>query len=317
MTGDLLPSATTGRIAAGYLPIVAQTLTASQPIGPVAFDCVLWSFVREGSADVFSDFGRRHVRQGDAVLLCPNTLWRSEPEESITTTTIWIDGDLLIDQEFWRHAHELVDRLHMQEFLSKRYLDTAQVLHLGTDLMSHIVPSLDELVALSSSGQTYRRFYRVLSVLLAILDKTAPLLSANGYQVSVGRAAPATPTLPRHRLFHPLRDEARLASQLLRESMSERWTMARLSEVVHLSESQLRRVFVASFGKTPLAYLTMLRVSEFARLLRTTSSPIGDVAREIGWLDQSYAARVFRRSTGLTPRAYRAMCRDGNRSSTD
>lgn len=85
--------------------------------------------------------------------------------------------------------------------------------------------------------------------------------------------------------------------------------MATLAEQVHLSGSQLSRVFVASFGKTPLAYLTMLRAEELARLLRTTNMPIGVAAQQVGWSDPSYAARVFRNCVGMTPRAYRAMCR--------
>lgn len=300
-------------VSSRYWPILARTATVNRPVGPVAFDCVQMSFVRAGSASVFSEFGRRRVREGDAVLLCPNTLWGSEPDDWITVTTVYIDNDFLVDQVFWKHAPELTDRLQTQELLAERYVDTAQVIRLGSERAGKVTPCLDELVALSVGGRNRQRFYRVLSLLFAVLDVAAPFVSISDDQASYARPVPLRPTLPRHRLFHPLRDEALQVRQLLHESISEKWTLAALAEQAHLSESQLSRVFVASFGKTPLAYLTMLRVEEFARLLRATNMPIGVAVQQIGWSDPSYAARVFRSCVGMTPRAYRAMCRSRER----
>ncbi len=45
------------------------------------------------------------------------------------------------------------------------------------------------------------------------------------------------------------------------------WTLDMLAGAVHLSSKQLGRVFSGTFGKTPLAYLTMLRVEEMSALL--------------------------------------------------
>lgn len=295
-----------------YWPILARTATINRPVGPVAFDCVQLSFVRAGSASVFSEFGRRRAREGDAVLLAPNTLWGSEPDDWATVTTVYVDNDFLVDQVFWKHAPELTDRLHTQELLAERYVDAVQVLRLGRHRLGKATPALDGLVAISAEGRTQERFYRVLSLFFSVLDLVTPFISISDDEAAHARPVPLRPTLPRHRLFHPLRDEALRARELLREGLSEKWTLATLSERVHLSESQLGRVFVASFGKTPLAYLTMLRVEEMACLLRTTSAPIGSAAQQVGWSDPSYAARVFKSCVGITPRAYRTMCRERN-----
>ncbi|WP_269779067.1 helix-turn-helix domain-containing protein [Propioniciclava soli] len=64
-----------------------------------------------------------------------------------------------------------------------------------------------------------------------------------------------------------------------------------------------------AFGKSPIAYLTMLRTERMAGLLRATDTPIAVIAREVGWGDPDFAARQFRRSVGVTPREYRAMIR--------
>ena len=85
--------------------------------------------------------------------------------------------------------------------------------------------------------------------------------------------------------------------------------MDALAEAVHLSLSQAGRVFVDAYGESPIAYLTMQRAEQMARLLRTSDTPIAVIAREVGWGDPDFAARQFRRSVGLTPSRYRVMSR--------
>ncbi len=78
-----------------------------------------------------------------------------------------------------------------------------------------------------------------------------------------------------------------------------------LADAVHLSESQLSRVFAAAYGKTSMTYLTMLRVEELARLLRETDLLVDDAVGQVGWRNVSHAIRVFRAYIGMTPGVYR------------
>lgn len=288
-------------------PILARTRTVHRPFGPIACDHITLIFVRAGSAVLFSEFGERRVVVGDVVLLGQNTLCGSEPDDWLTATTVHLDRDYLVDQVFWQNAATLHDRDEAHEFLNTGFSEPAQILPLGEDRAGYLLPWLDELVALTIDGPDPERFYRMQSLLFAVLDVVTPFIS-----IGVARQSPAgrqsvRPVASRHRRLAPMRPEARLAAELLRSSSSERWTLLGLADEVHLSPAQLSRVFVDAYGKTPLAYLTMLRVEAFARLLRTTHYPIGVAAREVGWADASYAARVFRQCLGMTPRAYRAM----------
>ncbi len=95
--------------SARFQPIVARTRTVQSPVGPVAYDCVKLIVVRSGSAILFSEFGQKPARAGDVVLLGANTLCGSEPEGSITVTTIYLDTDYVIDQVFWQHAGLMQD----------------------------------------------------------------------------------------------------------------------------------------------------------------------------------------------------------------
>ena len=72
---------------AGFSPVVARTRSHHVPVDPVAFDCVKLIVVRTGSALLFSEFGTRHVKVGDVVLLAAQTLCGAEPEGSVTTTS--------------------------------------------------------------------------------------------------------------------------------------------------------------------------------------------------------------------------------------
>lgn len=79
--------------------------------------------------------------------------------------------------------------------------------------------------------------------------------------------------------------------------------------MVHLSTKQLTRVFSSAFGKTPRAYLTMLRVEEMARILRETNTSVAEAGRKVGWNSRSRATEAFRECTGRTPQNYPATGR--------
>lgn len=291
----------------GYQPIIARSKTIHAPIAPVAYDCVQLTFVRHGSAILLSEFGQKPVCVGDVVLLGANTLCGSEPEGHITVTTICADTDYVLDQVFWQHVGLLRDRLEAQDFAATVYSEPAQILRLGDDRARSLMPWLDELVALSIEDRPVENFHRMQALWFSITHVIAPYINASTVRTSPTQRARACPTQPRHRRFAPLRAEARRAAELLRTDPERRWSVDDLAAEVHLSRSQLFRVFTEAYGKSPIAYLTMLRTERMAGLLRTTDAPITLIAREVGWSDPDFAARQFRRSVGITPGKYRAV----------
>ncbi|WP_237462786.1 helix-turn-helix domain-containing protein [Leucobacter chromiireducens] len=290
-----------------YSPLTARTQSLYAPIDPVAFDCVTFIVVRAGGARLFSEFGCRHVNVGDVVVLSANTLCGAEPEGGITTTTLYLDREYLIDQVFWQYAAQFNTRHDANAFLETNYAEPAQVVRLGEARAGLLMPWLDELTALSLDGVSPERFYRAQALLFSILDIVVPMLAMTGERISSTQRSTSLPVLPRHRRFRPLRTEAREVADMLRNQMSTRWTISEIAASVHLSTSQLRRIFVEAFGKSPIAYLTMLRVEKMIELLRTTDFPIASIASEVGWGDSDFAARQFRRSVGVSPSEYRLI----------
>lgn len=290
-------------------PVVARTRTIHVAVTPIAYDCVKLIFVRHGSAILLSEFGERPVKFGDVVALGANTLCGSEPEGHITVTTIYLDRDYVVDQVFWQHAAFLVDRLDARDFAEDLYSEPAQILRLGEDRAGMLMPWLDEVVALSLDGPSPDRFYKLQSLLFAVLDVITPYVKTTPVRRSPTQRRSPRSGPPSLRQFAPLRAEARQAVNLLRDAPGQPWTLSDLAETVHLSPSQLGRVFVDAYGKTPIAYLTTLRAEHLARLLRETDLPIAEAMREVGWPSRGHAARMFRQAVGVTPTRYRQLSR--------
>lgn len=299
-----------GSGAAEFGPIRALAMTMHRPVAPAAFDWIRLIFVRDGSAILLSEFGEKPVRIGDAVLLAANVLCGIEPEDHVTVTVVYADTDYVIDQVFWQYVGFLHDRLDAQDFAATIYTEPAQILRLGEQRAGMTMPWLDELVALSIQDQPVANFHRMQALWFSIAHVVAPFINTSPVRTSPTQRATSWPTSPRHRRFAPLRREARKAAELLRADPERRWSVTDLANEVHLSKSQVGRVFVEAYGKSPIAYLTMLRTERMAGLLRTTDTPIAVIAHEVGWGDPDFAARQFRRSVGMTPSRYRAMSRD-------
>lgn len=182
---------------------------------------------------------------------------------------------------FWQHAGILKDRPDTQDFAATVYSEPAQLLRLGEDRAGILMPWLDEMVALSLEGRPVATFYRMQALWFSVAHVIAPFIKTSPIRTSSTQRATTWPTSPRIRQFSPLRAEARRAADLLRTEPERRWSVTELADEVHLSKSQIGRLFVEAFGKSPMAYLTMLRTERMAALLRTTDTPITRIAREI------------------------------------
>lgn len=276
-----------------------------RPVGPLAYDCVKVIIVRDGSAILFSEFGQKPVRPGDVILLGPNVLCGSEPEGHITVTTIYADTDYVIDQAFWQYAAILHDRLDTPGFVRETFAEPAQIIRLGEDHAGLLMPWLDELVALSLNEGS--RFLRMQALWFSVIDRIAPHINVTDHRVSPSQRSHTRPAHPRVRRFAPVRSEVTIVCEALETAIAEPWTLEHLASMVHLSTKQLSRIFTRSYGKTPRALLTMLRVEEMARLLRETDLTVEQAGRQVGWHSRNRASDAFKQATGVRPSRYRTL----------
>lgn len=247
---------------ATFSPLLARTQIALTPVEPIAFDCLKFIIVRSGRARLFSEFGAHFVGIGDVIILAANTLCGAEPEGSITTTALYLDRDYVVDQVFWQYAFRFHERLDASRFLDTHYVEPTQVLRIGKHRTGLMMPLLDELVALSVEGVHPDRFYRAQSLVSALFDVLLPFIVVAEERTAGARRNSAAPSVPRHRLFRPVRPEILDAAHILRTELDRQWTVTELAARAHLSVSQLRRVFIEAFGKSPISYLMMLRAEK-------------------------------------------------------
>jgi transcriptional regulator GlxA family with amidase domain len=74
---------------------------------------------------------------------------------------------------------------------------------------------------------------------------------------------------------------------------------------MHLSDRQLSRVFRAELGVSPAEHVETVRLEAACRLLETTTVPLDQVARRVGWGAVETMHRVFRRRLQTTPGDHR------------
>lgn len=86
---------------------------------------------------------------------------------------------------------------------------------------------------------------------------------------------------------------------------SEKLTLDHIAEAAAISKRECLRCFQACIQKSPIEYLTDYRLQAAENLLRTTGTPITDIALQTGFTDSAYFAKIFREKRGFSPTQYR------------
>lgn len=99
----------------------------------------------------------------------------------------------------------------------------------------------------------------------------------------------------------------RLAPLLSRvmDSPLTNWTVRRLADEAHLSESHFNKCFREAFGQCPQQYLLDMRMIAAADLLRSSTRSIKEVAEAAGYASVHSFTRAFKRVIGQPPAAFR------------
>lgn len=74
---------------------------------------------------------------------------------------------------------------------------------------------------------------------------------------------------------------------------------------LNVDRATLSTRFKRHTGQSILEYITMIRINNAKRLLRTTSMPVLEISNLSGFGDPAYFTRLFRKKTGCTPVQYR------------
>jgi AraC family L-rhamnose operon transcriptional activator RhaR/AraC family L-rhamnose operon regulatory protein RhaS len=93
------------------------------------------------------------------------------------------------------------------------------------------------------------------------------------------------------------------------EHYAETISVPQLAARMFLSPSRFAEIFKSETGVPPGEYLRRLRLDRAQVLLRTSTVPASDVARECGFSDAAQFSRAFKNVYGVSPSEYRASHR--------
>ena len=93
--------------------------------------------------------------------------------------------------------------------------------------------------------------------------------------------------------------------EALNGSVYEKADLDVISERLHISKSNIIRIFKKSYGVTPYEYLVSLKIATAKILLKDTQMTIKEIAEKLCFSDEHYFSNVFLRRTGSRPREYR------------
>lgn len=104
---------------------------------------------------------------------------------------------------------------------------------------------------------------------------------------------------------HPHEPSSEPMADYLTERYNQPLTTKDMAAAFHLSESQLRRRFIAQYDVPPMVYRNRLRCRIGRELLMHTDRTIADIAEHLGFSAPSDFYRLFRKYYGISPRQVR------------
>ena len=268
---------------------------------------IVYKFVRAGTARFASPAGDLVLAAGDVLAIDAGVSYQIAPDPGYLVTRVGFDRRYIIDQLYWLYTGLLPDRAAAKRMLDAIYrppihetrLDQP-VLHRVSDILDRLDEALGQPVNLEHHAQAMSLSWTLITE-LGNLHATPPadpgITPTRALDLGARRLGP--------------RPEAREAAELLTAEPGTRWTTMGLAARVHLSPSQLRRVFTGTYGMPPVTYLARARAHRMAALLAEHPDlAISEAAQLAGWRSRTHATAAFTRHLGVTPTQYRARRRD-------
>lgn len=127
-------------------------------------------------------------------------------------------------------------------------------------------------------------------------------------QLSASLCSLALADLPAPALAEPITDSRLLrAVDFIRANLTGSLYARDIAMAAGMGRKSLERLFVKSFGETPLQYRQRLRVGQACLSLHFTQKPLEVIAEELGFSDRFHLTRVFTRIRKISPGRYRRL----------
>lgn len=99
----------------------------------------------------------------------------------------------------------------------------------------------------------------------------------------------------------------RICLEYMHTHYADNITLAQLAQLVHLHPNYLCALFKKFTGITIFEQLSRFRINRASRFLRSTNSPVNQIAEKCGFQSASFFCRKFVEYYGMSPTAYRKI----------
>ncbi|ULL18170.1 helix-turn-helix domain-containing protein [Paenibacillus sp. H1-7] len=96
----------------------------------------------------------------------------------------------------------------------------------------------------------------------------------------------------------------RVTIEYMQRHYRENIRMSELAELGQFHPSYYSQVFKQTMQKTPMAYLTDLRINKAKEMLLVTDKSISDIAAHVGYGDEFYFSKRFKATSGYSPTVF-------------
>lgn len=236
-------------------------------------------FVRRGHGVVLADGGRSQYRPPAIVLVPAGTVHGFEFEPGTHGYVISVSVELLGDLA---QREPAVAALFAQPAVMEAHADDLHATDLGRSvrMLAREFARPDARDGLTLHGW--------LEVLLGNLLRVIRL--------------PPNPADP---LVGQRRQLMTRFSELLEQRFRDHQTVSDFARALHVSESRLRSVCLASTGQSPIQLIHARILLEAKRQLHYSDHAVREIGYALGFQDPAYFTRFFSRLTGESPRAFR------------
>ncbi len=137
---------------------------------------------------------------------------------------------------------------------------------------------------------------RIISVLCLLMSEL---------RCAFGGGNPAPKTTTRSCFEPDTLQRIQKAVAYITSHYTEKIKIRELAKLSGLSVTHFRRLFEKALGKSPVQYLTQVRVTMASAELKNSRKPISTISYESGFTTLSSFNRHFKRQTGMSPREWR------------
>lgn len=92
---------------------------------------------------------------------------------------------------------------------------------------------------------------------------------------------------------------------MLDGSLYKKFDLSRASEILHMSKSNVIRIFKKRYGVTPYEYLLTSKIEAAKVMLISTNMSIKDISDKLCITDEHYFSTLFQKRVGMRPSEYR------------